>query len=659
MPKNFSFLGIFFTLHYLIHELRVKSAMKKPVLLLLLVVFSNSLFSQELNVSSLDIPQNLRENANAVIRNESTLVTVESVDKMRVRVSRTVTVLNKLGRSYVRAGVGYDNDREITSLSAEIFDFSGERIKKIKKKDFLDYSGAGSDLYTDNRIKVLEYTPTQYPYTIKFEYEYRTSTTGFIPRWNPIDMYYTGLEKSTYTLVNETPNEIRVKEKNFEHFLVQKNQLSNGFEYSLENISPLKYESYSIGIENLTPELMVASSVFSLKGVKGSGDNWKDFGKWMYDKLLLGRANLDEATKVKVLELTKNANDPVDKAKIIYKYMQDKTRYISVQVGIGGWEPIAANQVDKVGYGDCKGLTNYTKALLDVAGVESYYTVVYADEQVDIDKDFASLQGTHVILNIPNSGNDLWLECTSQTMPFGFLGEFTDNRNVLVVTPEGGIIKRTPAYLNGDNLQVTKAVIELDSSGGLKAQIEKKSEGTQYDDSYAIEDLSKEELVKYYTTRIWGYNNNLEINSFELNNDKEAVLFTEKLDVEVKEYASLNQGEYIFRVNVFNMDNNVPKRYRNRRMPIKVSRGYKDIDEYTIKIPEGYTIGILPNDIELDTKFGTYKVAFEKKDDTTLIYKKELLIKEGQYPKEDYNQYRKFRRSIAKYENLRIALEKK
>lgn len=632
--------------------------MKKPILLLLLVVFSNSLFSQESNVSSLNIPQNLRENANAVIRNESTLVTVESVDKMRVRVSRTVTVLNKLGRSYVQAGVGYDNDLEITSLSAEIFDSRGERIKKIRKKDFLDYSGAGSDLYTDNRIKTLEYTPTRYPYTIKFDYEYKTSTTGFIPRWNPIDMYYAGLEKSTYTLVNETSNEIRVKEKNFEDFSIQKNQLSNGFEYSLENVSPLKYESYSIGIDNLTPELMVASSVFSLKGVRGSGDNWKDFGKWMYDKLLLGRANLDEATKRKVLELTKNANDPIDKAKIIYKYMQEKTRYISVQVGIGGWEPIAANQVDKVGYGDCKGLTNYMKALLDVAGVESYYTVVYADQQVDIDKDFASLQGTHVILNIPNSGNDLWLECTSQTMPFGFLGDFTDNRNVLVVTPEGGIIKRTPAYLNDDNLQVTKALIELDGSGNVKAQIEKKSEGTQYDDSYPIEDLSKEELLNYYKATVWNYNNNLEVNSFTLENDKDAVSFIEKLDVEVKEYASLNQGEYLFRVNVFNRNNNVPKRYRARKLPLKIVRGYKDIDEYTIKIPEGYTMGVLPNDIELNTKFGAYKVTLEKKDDKTLVYKKELLIKAGQYPKEDYNLYRKFRRSVAKYENLRIALEK-
>ena len=41
-----------------------------------------------------------------------------------------------------------------------------------------------------------------------------------------------------------------------------------------------------------------------------------------------------------------------------------------------------------------------------------------------------------------------------------------------------------------------------------------------------------------------------------------------------------------------------------------------------------------------------------------MSYKKEIIIKEGVYSKEDYKEYRSFRRSIAKSENLRIALTK-
>mgnify|MGYP001126063175 FL=1 len=97
-------------------------------------------------------------------------------------------------------------------------------------------------------------------------------------------------------------------------------------------------------------------------------------------------------------------------------------RYISVQIGIGGWKPISAEEVDENKYGDCKGLTNYTKALLRTVGIESNYCVVSAGSEIkDISEDFPSMQGNHVILNIPQEGkSDLWLECTSQDTPFNF-----------------------------------------------------------------------------------------------------------------------------------------------------------------------------------------------------------------------------------------------
>ena len=378
----------------------------------------------------------------------------------------------------------------------------------------------------------------------------------------------------------------------------------------------------------------------------------------MYTSLLEGRDVIDETTKNKILDLVKEAKSPIEKAKIVYQFMQNKTRYISVQVGIGGWEPIAANQVDQVGYGDCKGLVNYTKALLDVVGVTSYYTVVYADEKRNLDKDFASIQGNHVILNLPIEGKDIWLECTSQTMPFGFLGDFTDDRDVLVVTPEGGFIKRTTIYDDETNLQTTLGKIELTPKGDVIASINRVSKGLQYDDKSYLDTFTEEELIKNYKSRTWSYNNNLEINAHRLKNDIKNVVFTEDLEVSIANYASVNDTEYLFRVNIFNTENEVPKRYRNRNLPLKISSGYKDVDECEIKFPENYKLNYTPQNKELVTKFGTYKISFKIIDEQTLSYKKEIIIKEGVYPKEDYNKYRSFRRSISKLENLRIALTK-
>ncbi|MFY0603041.1 MAG: DUF3857 domain-containing protein [Flavobacteriaceae bacterium] len=613
-----------------------------------------------MDLNALLIPKELKEDANIVIRNESRIITLEAVDQMTVKVSRTITVLGKLGDDYVTTDVGYDDDTKINVLSAEIYDAFGKRLKKIKKKDFLDLSAvSGGTIYSDSRLKRFVYTPINYPYTVKFDYEYTTSSTGFIPRWSPMYSYYVGIQNSSYKVINTVNLDLRQKKLNFKGFNVKDLSSGNNINYVMNNQPPFQYERGSKSFIELTPMLYVAANNFTLKGVKGEASNWKEFGKWYYDNLLIGKNTLNDDTKKKIKQMVSHTNDPVEKAKIVYKYVQGKTRYISVQVGIGGWEPIAANQVDKVGYGDCKGLTNYTKALLDVVGVTAYYTVVYAKAKKNIDKNFTSMQGNHMILNIPNGGKDIWLECTSQVMPFGFLGDFTDDRDVLVVTPEGGVIKRTPAYLNEDNMQKMIADIRLDDEGNIKADIVVESRGTQYDDRFNIELKSKEDLNKRYKTQTWPYNNNLTINQIELLNNKDSVVFTEKISTSIKNYATLQQGAYLFRVNVFNKYGYVPKRYRNRKLPLKISRGFKDADKFTISLPSGYVLESMPSDYILENKFGTYKVTFKKNIDSKLIYTREILIKAGEYPKEDYKAYRSFMKKIAKYDNLRLSLIKK
>ena len=637
-----------------------KDYMIKRLLLSFFVLFSVFCFSQKREYASLLIPSSLKENANAVVRDNSIEITIGGVDRMLVKKREVVTVLNKLGKVDARIVEGYDNDTKITNLSAIIYDAFGNQIKKYKERDFIDVSAvSGGTLYSDSRVKYVDYTPISYPYTLVFESEYKTSTTGFIPSWFPINGYHISVEKSKFLLKNPKGIKWRRKETNFEGFDIDKISSDTETSYLAKNEKALKYEENSTSYRDMLPKATVALNRFSLKGILGNYSNWKEFGFWMNSKLLNGRNSLEESTKIKIKNLVKGVENPIERAKIVYQFMQNKTRYISVQVGIGGWEPIAANQVDKMGYGDCKGLTNYTKSLMDVAGVESYYTIVYADEKRDIDKEFSSIQGNHIILNIPNKGNDVWLECTSQTMPFGFLGDFTDDRDVLVVMPEGGVIKRTTRYKDIENFQKTDATVQLKKDGSLTATLKRVSKGLQYDDKQGLISLTEEDLIKRYKSNVWSYNNNLEVNSVAIENDKDKVVFTEDLSVSIKNYAAINQGEYLFRVNIFNKIGYVPKRYRTRKLPLKISQGYKDIDDLIIKIPDGYSLNNLPETKELSTEFGTYKITFTKVDDATFKYQKSMVIKEGVYPKEEYKLYRSFRRSIAKYENLRIAITKK
>lgn len=636
--------------------------MKTNQLTILSIVFMlcSNIFSQEKeNLSSLFIPKKLKENANAIIRLNKTVINIEAVDRLVIEQQRIVTVFNKLGKKHINAYKHYNKDTKITKLSATIYDALGNKIKKYSKSDFQDVSAIdGGTLYSDSRVKFLEHTPTSYPYTVLFESVYKNSSTGFIPKWFPIENYNLAIEKSVYVINNPQNIPFRKRNKNFVNFPIKNSSSNNNINYTLTNQPAIRPEYYTLNFEELVPNMSVSLDSFSLKGIKGNAKNWEEFGKWMYSNLISGKNQLPPSTISKVKQLVKDTNNPIEKAKIIYDYMQNKTRYISVQVDIGGWEPIAAYKVDEVSYGDCKGLTNYTKALLDVVGIKSYHALVYAGNKKNIDSSFTSIQGNHMILNIPNDGKDIWVECTSQTMPFGFLGDFTDDRDVLVITPEGGVIKRTPAYINKDNLQLTKADVKLLPNGNISAHFERKSYGTQYYDKYSIKEFTKKELNKYYKSTVWDYNNNLEVDNIKLSNNKEQIEFTENLDIKIEKFATVRDSSYLFKLNVFNRITGVPKKYRNRQQSIEVERGFTDKDEFTFTLPQGYKYTSLPEKRNITNKFGTYNIRFEKIDDTTFKYKREFSLLKGIYPKEDYKAYRKFRKTVVKYDNLRIELIK-
>lgn len=146
-----------------------------------------------------------------------------------------VTVLNKLGKADARISESYDDDTKITDLKAFIYDAFGNQIKKYKERDFLDVSAVdGGTLYSDARVKYIDYKPISYPYTLVFESTYKTSTTGFIPWWFPVNGYYVSVEKSSYTIRNPKAIPWRKKETNFKNFTIKKTVSETELNYFLE-----------------------------------------------------------------------------------------------------------------------------------------------------------------------------------------------------------------------------------------------------------------------------------------------------------------------------------------------------------------------------------------------------------------------------------------
>lgn len=624
-------------------------------------LFFNIINAQNIDYSSLLLPENLKENANSIVRFQSIDVTISSQKSISIKVYKVITVLNSKGLSNIDAREYYNKSEKVNSIEATIYNSIGKEIKKIKRKDFLDQSVAdGFSVLTDGRFLAMDYTPTEYPFTVAYESETQSQNTAAIPAWFLLDDYFESVQKSQFNISYPSDLGFKYKEYNIENRNVVKTEKTNFLSFSVENIPAERYEDLALSANKTFPHVLFGLNNFYYEGYSGKTNTWNEFSSWYYNSLIKDTEELSKETQVKIKDLVGSETDPVKKAKIVYKYMQDKTRYVSVQLGIGGLKPMLADDVDRLGYGDCKALSNYTRMLLKTVGVESFLTIIYGGREItDFDKDFVSLsQGNHMILAIPNNDKMLFLECTNQTVPFGYQGHFTDDRYALLLKPEKGELIKTNEYTEKNSSQISKGSYSIDELGAISGNVFIKSKGVQYDDKYRLETLSKEKIEEYYKD-YFSWINNLKIEKIKFNNDKESIEFTEDLKINASNYGNLNGSVMIIPINVFDQNSNVPQRYRNRKNPFEISRGYYDEDEIEVNLPEGFVLDAKPDNYEIKDKFGTYKIELVLVNPTKILYKRSLIINKGFYDKSEYENYRKFREQIAKADNSKIVLIKK
>lgn len=634
--------------------------MKHYYLAVIFTIFSAAMQAQKGGYAISSISDSLKTNANAVMRLDQMNINIGSQRNMSVKIQRAVSVLNSKGLNDINAFQHYDKSTQIKNIEATVYDAAGNEIKKIKRKDFRDHSAVdGGTMFSDNRVLYLDFTPVSYPFTIVYNCVFETSNTAFIPQWYFFAGYYVSLEKCILEVSYLPYLGFKKKEFNFSNFRIKKTaDTDTDLRYELVNIPAQREENQSPESRDLFPRIMMGLEHFHLEGVDGSAKTWEDFGKWYNEKILPGTDALPEETKTKIRALVGAEKDPVKKAKIIYDYVQKKSRYVNIAIGIGGWKPMVAADVDRLGYGDCKALSNYTKALLEAVDVPSYHTILYGDRyKTDIQADFVSMQGNHMILAVPNGDDYVWLECTSQDDPFGYQGTFTDDRNVLVVKPDGGKIVRTKIYGDQGNIQNDTGSYSIDEKGMLSGHITIVSGGSQYARKSRIESMQPTEKEAHYK-EYWSNINNLRLNKISLSNDKETIRFTEDIQIEAVNYGTILSNQMLIPVNAFNKNFQEVKRIRNRKTPFEIQRGYLDKDEIEIILPQGFSIEFLPLNFDLKGKFGSYQTEIIKKDASKLIYKRSMFLNQGKYSNKEYDEYRLFMEEIAKNDNAKIILTK-
>ena len=612
----------------------------------------NLIFGQNIKIPEITPEQ--KENANTVKISDFQTIEYKSYNKVISSNKYVVLVLNEIGFNALDLSENYNKSNKIKNLNVTVYNSSGVKVKKFGKADFKDRSLLDdSTMFSDSRLLFLDYTPTAYPFVLEYECETESVNTAFLNAWSPISRLHETVLEAKLEIIKTPEFEVNLKFQKLEEFNVEKLDSSTKTIFTAKNIMAIKPEAYADYSKEF-PFVKMYLNKASLEGYELNMTSWDEFGKMFYDYFIKDNGTISDKTKLKLDNIISANDSKLDKIKKIYKYVQDNTRYVSVQVGIGGWKPMEVSDVEKYGYGDCKALSNFTRSLLKAYDVESYYTVIYGGDKKKFDEEIISMQGNHAILAVPNDENYIFLECTSQTNPFSYLSDFTSNRNAFIIKPNGSEIVKTSVYKTEKNTQETKSKVIVLSDGTVSGNVEIISKNIQYNNVSHLENKSLKEQLDYYKDH-FGHLNNLEVSNLKLKNNKEDFSFSEAFSFKAENYYEKSLNTIILPLNVLNRYSRTPLKYRNKKFSFEIEYGYIDADEIEMILPQNYSITQLPEKINLKEKFGEYNASIEL-ENNKLVYKRKLTIYDAIYPKEDYEVYRKFIEQISKSDNIKIII---
>lgn len=622
---------------------------------LLITHFLNNAVAQ-VNYAVSGISAELKTNAKAVVRLDETITTISSINKASTKFHKIITVLNDNGRNLSVFKLYYDRFSSISNIECTLYDANGKKLKKIPKDEIYDFSASSYAGYEEYRVKLIDPEYRTYPYTIDCKYEETNSFLLNLHDWQAYPDYNVSIEKSVFKVITDNESDFSYFERNLSNSAkISKNEDVIEYEWQENNKPAIKIEAFSKDLSEYTPNVLLTSLKFKYDNIVGSMKSWKDLGLWYYE-LNKDRDDLPIEFQNKIKTLVSSASNDLDKVKILYNYLQKNTRYVSEQIGIGGWQTYEAERVNRLGYGDCKALTNYMKALLKIVGIQSYAALIHAGEFApEIVSEFPSNQFNHVILFVPLRSDTIWLECTNQFIPFGYGGTFTDDRDALVIKEEGGEFIHKPAFSIRENSLITNASILLEESGNGSGDLAIRNKGEYFKDARMImlgDDEDKKKAL-YDEINI----TNFTIKSFNFNCDttiNPTVLESVKLDL--PNYSTKMGTNFIFTLNMTNKIESLPRKTENRLSDIVIRRSRIEVDSIVYTIPASMTISSVPNKIEINSDFGSYSAEMNYVNGK-LTYIRTIKLLKGIYPKSDYGKLVDFFSKITDADQKRIAMK--
>lgn len=587
--------------------------------------------------------------------NDAGVVFLKDISHVKLRPSSlirtdTVEILirDKRGDNFSHVTIPYSKGDNVKINYAWIEDSDGNIVRKLKKQDVGDASYLSDvHLYSDNFKKYFQLRHNVYPY--KVVYSYTITQNKYLHAAGA--GVYEKVPVENGVLVVEFPEGMGIRH-DYENVNAPVVSAANGvkryeWRYSYK---PVRRQVLSPEESLGKPRITVVPEKIDY-GAFGEFTSWEAFGNWYY-RLNDNLRDLPESERRTVDRITTGLASDYDKAKALYYYLQDNHRYISVSVDLGGFRSYPARYVCENRYGDCKALTNYMKALLSYAGIESHFILVNSGSgrPRDLKESFARQAFNHVILLVPIGQDTIYLECTSKNEPFGYISTSIQGRQGLLCVENGSRLVRIPAQEPEDVERGYEYDIKLKDNGGARVNITAVLKGAEFESiNYGYYNLKEKYVQEYIADNF--FTGSYTFNGYDISKGSR-----DDDNITINASADFNGYYKIYGNNI--LINGTPIRIVDFEKPSDRTSGvrinYPSNFAYILKYDLGkYKIAEVPAAVYIESSYGRYSVVYSM-DDNLLVIEKRLTLFAGDYPIDDYEDFYSFISTIKKKETSKL-----
>ena len=512
--------------------------------------------------------------------------------------------------------LSYDGTRQRLRLNwARVIDAATGRVisdKPAHDQESLAPVSMSSPVYSDQKLRRLSLggvapgTLVDLSYTVE---SLKPVLSGdFLDSWS----VHTGrpTRRSRYLLDLPASLTPRLREENLR--FRRRDRVAGGrhvYDWSTSEVPKVEGERFMADSNDVFMSIQVGGNV-----------GWPEIASW-YADLSRDRYALTPELEKKLAEVTSAAKTREDSLRALHRWIAQDLRYVSLSLGIGGYQPRMPASVLETQYGDCKDKATLFVALARRMGINAF--PVLLSSRGGVDERFPSInQFDHMIaaVEVPGRPGYTYLDLTSALTPFGsiipgYQGEFG-----LVVHPDGrGEPIRFPQDPPSANRTETMIAGELDAAGIFRGQVTTRSAGAlQYSLRNAFSSpLSSKERDEVGRTVAQGLFEGSKADSVEFfdGRDLRAEPRT-RVWVSGGRAASTSGGTLILTMPLGNGSSSeliaeleaAPK----RRFPIDVADvigPIESVSELRVTLPEGYRAR-LPEGVRTTSPFGTYTAEF-------------------------------------------------